>query len=123
MSSHLHLILQHHNADLPAVIRDFKKHTARTIIQTLEKSESESRKEWILRLFKYYATNKKQNKVYSVWRKSNHPILLNNPHIYNRCKTYIHENPVKAGLVTNPASWLHSSACIDNSLADILETA
>lgn len=120
MSSHLHLIVQHENADLSAVIRDFKKHTARVIIEALEKSENESRREWILRLFKYYAKNLKQNKTYAVWRKSNRPVVLGNADVYTRCKTYIHENPVKAGLVTEPVSWLHSSACVDNPLADIL---
>lgn len=120
MSSHVHLIIQNEAAELSAIIRDFKKFTAKTIIGKLENHESESRKEWILRLFRYYAKFKRQNKTYSIWRKSNRPIVLDNAERYTRCVHYIHQNPVKAGLVVDAHHWFYSSAFDENPLANVL---
>ncbi|MCB0737464.1 MAG: transposase [Bacteroidetes bacterium] len=120
MSNHIHLILQNDDARLPDILRDMKRHIANAITDLLAADEKESRREWILKLFKYYAKYLKQNEQYVVWRKTNKPIVLDNQDIYNRCKVYIHQNPVKAMLVTEPHHWLYSSANADNPLAVIL---
>lgn len=121
MSNHIHLIIQHDEALLPGVIRDLKRHMAKQIIRTLETNTSESRREWILRMFVYYAKYLNQNTKYAIWRKTNRPIELSDPEKYGRCRDYIHQNPVKAQLVSEPHYWLHSSACEENLLKDILE--
>jgi len=51
MSNHIHLIIQSKESKLSDLVRDFKKFTAKNILETI-KTEPESRKEWMLDLFK-----------------------------------------------------------------------
>ena len=120
MPSHLHLIIQNEEKNLPAIIRDFKAHTARQILKSLHNERNESRSEWILRLFRYYAKYQKQNTKYMVWQKTNRALELDNENIYNQKKEYIHQNPVKAGYVFRAEDWVHSSANDENELEDVL---
>ena len=92
------------------VIRDFKRHTANQIIRTVESETGESRKDWLLHLFKYHAKYKKQNTKYQFWQKTNHPIELKTSAVIDQKIEYIHNNPVKAGLVLKPECWQYSSA-------------
>jgi putative transposase len=73
MSNHIHLIVKNEGGKLNDVIRDFKSFTAKQIIQEIESNPQESRKDWLLHLFKYHAKFKKQNKVYQFWQKTSHP--------------------------------------------------
>ena len=51
MSNHLHAVLQAKEGyELSAIIRDFKKHTSKTIVNTIQ-TEPESRREWMLHRF------------------------------------------------------------------------
>jgi REP element-mobilizing transposase RayT len=54
MSNHIHLLARSSNNDLSGTIRDFKKFTSKAIIDKIT-SANESRKEWMLRLFKHAA--------------------------------------------------------------------
>ena len=47
MSNHCHLILRTEGFKLSDVIRDFKKHTAKKIMEAIEQNERESRKGWL----------------------------------------------------------------------------
>jgi len=71
----------------------------------IEQMPGESRREWLLHMFKYFAKYQKQNETYSFWQKTNHPIELNYPEIIDQKIEYIHNNRVEAGYVTNPQSW------------------
>lgn len=54
MSNHLHLICYPKMPNLLSnTIRDFKKFTSKRIIYEIETNKSESRREWLLRLFKF----------------------------------------------------------------------
>jgi len=117
LPSHIHLIVQHKGSKLSDVIRDFKAFTATKIIQSLKYDTGESRSEWILRLFKYFAKNKQQNKDYMVWQKSNRPIVLDRSEIYAQKKDYLLNNPVTDGFVYKAEDWKYSSAGWENPLA------
>lgn len=117
MPSHVHLIARQMDNKLAEIIRDFKSFTAKSIIDLIEKEQGESRKEWLLHLFKYYAKHQQQNSNYRIWQKTNHPIELNYNEIIDEKVTYIHENPVAAGLVISPEHWVYSSACLQNSVS------
>ena len=54
--------------------------------------------------------NKTNNKDFQLWQQHNHPIELNTNEIMQQRIDYIHNNPVKARYVDNPADWLYSSA-------------
>ena len=50
MSNHIHLIIQSNEGKLSDLIRDFKKFTAKNILEKI-KTEPERRREWMLERF------------------------------------------------------------------------
>ena len=104
MPSHVHLIVQHLEGKLPALIRDMKSFMAKEILTAVQEP-GESRREWLLYLFKHFASNKKQNKQFMVWQKTSHPIELHSPTIYDQKSDYIRMNPVASGYTTDETSW------------------
>ena len=112
MPSHIHMVARNLDADLSGIIRDFKSHTAKTILEMIENEPGESRKEWLLHMFKYYAKFHKQNKQYQFWQKKSYPIELLSPEMIDQKIEYIENNPVESGLVLSPESWMYSSACV-----------
>ena len=114
MSSHIHLIVANDEENLPAIIRDLKSYTAKRIIGMIIDSPLESRKEWMLHLFKYFAKFHKQNSEYQFWQKTNHPIELFTPAVFDQKMDYIHRNPVEAMHVNDECSYVYSSANPDS---------
>ena len=108
MSNHVHCILSSETGNLSNTIRDFKSHTSKKIIESVN-TEVESRKEWMLHQFSYYASKHKRNSKYQFWTHENHPIELSGK-MYDQRLNYIHENPIKAGIVENAEDYLYSSA-------------
>ena len=110
MPSHLHLIVSSKQGyDLPATIRDFKKFTSRKLIQSIKEC-GESRREWLLNKFSYAADRIKRNSNYKVWKDGFHPVELSTNRMLTQRLNYVHNNPVKDGIVTAPESYLYSSA-------------
>ena len=111
MSNHMHLIISADNGcRLSDIIRDFKKFTSKTILKLIMTTPEESRSEWMLRLFKYYARFNKNNTQYQLWKRDNRPIELVSPKWINQKLNYIHNNPVRAGIVEHPENYIYSSA-------------
>ncbi len=135
MPSHIHMVARSLNGDLNKILRDSKSFTSKKILGLIGQMPGESRRECLpaarqaclagkaglLHMFKYFAKYQKQNKTYSFWQKTNHPIELNYPEIIDQKIEYIHNNPVESGYVTNPDSWYYSSACGDSPLK-VLDT-
>lgn len=71
MSNHIHMILQSEEGNLSDLIRDFKKFTAKTILDKIQ-SEPESRKEWMLERFQKATESHTRNKNYQFWQYGNH---------------------------------------------------
>jgi putative transposase len=110
MSSHLHIIgSAKEGYRLSDIIRDFKKFTAKKIIDRII-NEPESRREWLIYRFEYAAKYKKQNTKYMFWKKDNHAILLDNSKMMEQRLNYVHNNPVEAGIVDEPEHYVFSSA-------------
>lgn len=109
MSNHLHIIIQSSNNDLSGLIRDFKKFTAKAMINQI-KTEKESRRDWLLELFSKATETHTRNKVYQFWRYGNHPEeIFGKKYLWSKLD-YIHLNPVRAGLVEKASHYLYSSA-------------
>ena len=70
MSNHLHLIISAKNKDLSDILRDFKEYTSKQIIVAIEHNQHESRKDWMLRIFKEQGENNSRNKNFQFWRQS-----------------------------------------------------
>ena len=114
MSSHIHLIVANNKANLPAIIRDLKSYTAKRIINLVETNPQESRKEWMLHLFRYFAKFNKQNSEYQFWQKTSHPIELFSAKVFDQKMDYIHHNPVESMAVNEEAAYVYSSANPDS---------
>ncbi|WP_258105610.1 transposase [Marinoscillum sp. MHG1-6] len=108
--SHVHLVAGREGGLMSDFIRDFKSHTARKVIEYISCDGGESRKEWLLHMFRYYAKCQKQNKEYQVWQKTSHPIKLFSNEVIDQKIDYIHMNPVKSGIVESPEHYCFSSA-------------
>jgi REP element-mobilizing transposase RayT len=110
MSNHIHMIVR---ADgeltLSEVLRDFKKYTSRQILEAIAKG-NESRKEWMLHVFRYYARFHANGRTHQFWLQDNHPIALVSPKVIWQKVDYIHQNPVRAGWVDKAEEYLYSSA-------------
>ncbi|WP_419698377.1 REP-associated tyrosine transposase [Mucilaginibacter sp. NFX135] len=110
MTNHLHLLISaKHLATLPDIIRDFKKHTSKEIIKLIQ-NEPESRQDWILYRFQYHAKYSNRVRNYKVWQDGYHGIACDNTNMLSQKLDYIHNNPVKTGIVTIPEHYLYSSA-------------
>lgn len=66
----------------------------------------------MLPIFRNYGKQNSNNTVYQFWQQDNHPIELTNNFMMDQKLNYIHNNPVKAGIVENPADYLYGSARI-----------
>lgn len=110
MSSHVHMIIASNKDKLPDVIRDLKKFSSKAIINEISESPRESRKEWMLWMFKRAGKKNSNNTHYQFWQQHNKPIELCNPKITKQKLNYLHNNPVEEGFVINPEDYKYSSA-------------
>lgn len=112
MTNHFHAIMQARNGyELSAIVRDYKKHVSKLLVKSIQ-SEPESRREWMLHRFEWAAKHDKRITNYQFWQESNHAIHLDPlfPEKFEQRVNYIHENPVRAGIVNEAKDYLYSSA-------------
>jgi REP element-mobilizing transposase RayT len=122
MTNHIHLIFRSSLNDPSGLIRDFKGFTSRKMLKMIEENPQESRKEWILWMFE--RAGKKNSNVTNrqFWQQKNQPIEIWSLKVFEQKLNYIHQNPVKAGFVTDPMDGKYSSARnYGNDDATILE--
>ncbi len=115
MDNHIHLLVS--GANLPNIIRDFKRHTSREIIKLAESDK----KYWLLQQFKFYKQRYKTDSDYQVWQEGFHPKQISSQDMLLQKIEYIHHNPVRIGCVESPEDWLYSSARNYLGLEAILE--
>lgn len=108
MSNHIHLLAQSEVGDLSGFIRDFKSYTSKRFVEIIE-SGNESRCEWMKMVFKYHA-KLKDNQTYQIWTHENHAEHIYSQKFIEQKVQYIHNNPVRSGIVVNPEDYLYSSA-------------
>ncbi|HSI75294.1 MAG TPA: transposase [Lunatimonas sp.] len=101
-SNHCHFILSSENTPLSNIIRDFKKFTAKAIVKAIETNPVESRKHWILWLLK------KDGHIW-FWEEGYHGEEIYTKPFLETKINYIHQNPVKAGIVEKEEEYINSS--------------
>lgn len=84
MPDHLHLLLTPRSATISDVMRNFKSYTAKQIRETLNVSGS-------------------------IWQSRFHDRAVRTEEQFNACLSYIHDNPVRAGIVVTHADYEYSS--------------
>jgi REP element-mobilizing transposase RayT len=109
MSNHVHLLAQSQINDMSGFIRDFKKYTSKRLIEFIQ-NEHESRRDWMLNIFRYEANKTKRNKEFQVWTHENHCIQVYTDAFIREKLDYIHYNPVRAEIVEQPEHYIYSSA-------------
>jgi putative transposase len=110
MPSHMHLIARTENYNLSDWLRNYKGFTSRSLFEMIKQNPFESRKEWLIYMFEYFAKPLKGNKFFKIWQSGNRPEEIYTQKFYEQKRDYIHNNPVEAGLVTDPAYYQYSSA-------------
>ena len=109
MPSHLHMINSSDNQSLGSILRDFKRHTNKELIESINHID-ESRREWILGMFSEVAEGLNRIRKFKVWQDGNHPEMLITPKFTMQKLDYLHNNPVAAEIVDEPEDYLYSSA-------------
>lgn len=109
MSNHIHMIIQSNDGKLSDLLRDFKKFTAKKILDKIQ-NEPESRREWMLERFKIATESHSRNKNYQFWQYGNHAEEIFSEHFLWSKLDYIHMNPVRSGIVSKIEDYIYSSA-------------
>lgn len=104
LDNHLHAIVA--APDLPRVIADFKRHTARALTTQLRAEECD----WLLHLLRQWRPGYKTESDLQFWQEGFHPQALMSDEVMEQKLTYLHNNPVARGLVAAPEHWRYSSA-------------
>lgn len=110
MPNHVHLILSSSTNKIEYIVRDLKKYCSKQIVQAIKESNTESRKEWMLNIFNFAGKCNSNNKHFQFWKQDYHPVELNTPARLKQRLDYLHNNPVKWGLVWEPWHYKYSSA-------------
>jgi len=109
MSNHVHIVARiETELGMSGFLRDFKKYTSKGILKAIQEIP-ESRREWLLDKFSYEARRTGRATNYKLWKDDNHAVDLSNIDMMDKIN-YIHNNPVNAGIVVEPAHYLYSSA-------------
>ncbi|MEO6831086.1 MAG: transposase [Chitinophagaceae bacterium] len=110
MSNHVHLIASTTSSiPLQDIMRDHKKFTSRTLSKAIDQP-TESRRNWLLWLFRSAGEANSNNTQFQFWQQDNHPIELQDNAMLLQKLNYIHNNPVTAGIVYQPEHYVYSSA-------------
>jgi REP element-mobilizing transposase RayT len=111
MTNHVHLIFRSIKEQNPALLLgDFKRFTSRSITKAIQDNPQESRKEFLLDFFKNETHKSSNTNNNQFWRHDNKPIELWSTKVIQQKTAYIHNNPVKEGIVCRPEYYKYSSA-------------
>jgi len=110
MTNHLHLVCRVEAPfQMTDFLRDYKKFTAKAVLNEIEHLP-ESRRDWMLYRFEYAGKYDQRIEKYRFWQDKSHPIELSSNEMIDQRIHYIHENPVRTGLVATAEDYLFSSA-------------
>jgi putative transposase len=104
LDNHLHAILA--APGLSRVLADFKRHAARRLIEHLQTENCD----WLLNQLQYFRAAHKVESEHQLWQEGSHPQAILGDEMMLQKLDYLHNNPVKRGLVASPEHWLYSSA-------------
>jgi REP element-mobilizing transposase RayT len=110
MSNHIHLIISAKESNVSDVLGDFKKFTSKQILKAIIEHPGESRREWMLEIFKKAGASNSRNMNYQFWQQDNQPKIIYTPDFGRQKLEYVHDNPVEAGIVEKAEEYCYSSA-------------
>jgi REP element-mobilizing transposase RayT len=88
-------------------MRDFKRFTSRTIHDRLKEDGRSTILDWLER-----GTEKarRDRDELGLWQSGFHPQAITTHHFFAQKLNYLHDNPVRKGLVLRADDWWYSSA-------------
>ena len=89
---------------------DFKRFTSKSIVDAKINNPKESKKELLLEQFSKAGEKSSNVNNYQFWRHDSKPIELWSNKVIDEKISYIHNNPMKKGLVFRPEDYVYSSA-------------
>ena len=102
MSNHIHLIWRMQNdVEKTKVQQSFMKYTAQKILQEIRNNPP--------KVLPYFWVGAKDRK-YQIWERNALSIEIHSNEVMLQKLNYIHQNPVKAGLVSSEMEYKYSSA-------------
>ena len=111
MNNHVHLIASAKEGfNLSDILRDLKKYSSKKLVKEIENNTQESRRRWMLWIFRSNGERNSNNEKIQFWQQDNHPICLDSEHLFDQRMDYLHNNPVKEGIVEEPEHYVYSSA-------------
>jgi len=111
MNNHVHLIASAAEGyNLSDILRDMKKYSSKKLLAAIEENAQESRKRWMLWLFRSNGERNSNNKKYQFWQQDNHPVYLDTGEMIDQRLNYLHNNPIAEGIVEEPEHYVYSSA-------------
>lgn len=110
MTNHIHMVANIEGGSLANVLRDFKTYTSKQLVKMIRENNTESRADWMLRIFEKAGEYNPANINHQFWQNGNYPILLYTPAAIDQKIDYIHQNPVRAGFVGSAHEYWYSSA-------------
>src|SRR5574343_1601602 len=116
MPSHVHMIATAKTESLGTILRDMKKHTAKSIVKAIEENPTESKRELFIERFYGAGESSKRHTNFQFWQETNHPVELYSDKFIIQKENYIHMNPVEMGLVSRPEYYRYCSACDDSPI-------
>ncbi len=107
MSNHIHLIWRMQNdVEKIKIQQSFMKYTAQKILQALRNNHSQ--------VLSHFFVGAKDRK-YQIWERNALSIEIHSNETMMQKLHYIHQNPVKVGLVVNEIDYKYSSALMYQS--------
>jgi len=104
LDNHIHALVA--GPALAQTIRDWKRFTAGALLKQLR----EEKREWLLNQLAYYCAAHKTASEHQLWQEGVHPQAILDDKMMEQKLEYVHNNPVKRGLVASPEHWRYSSA-------------
>lgn len=121
MTNHLHMVAgvneELHKGDferfskvLSDILRDFKKFTSKELIKAISSNQQESRKEWMLDIFRHAGAYDNKIKDYRFWQEGYHSEDVFTLDFLRQKINYVHLNPVRQGIVERAEDYIYCSA-------------
>jgi len=76
LPSQLYMIadVEQGKGNLPKVLRDLKSYSAKLLLRAISEHPEESRKEWLMRLFQFFANRYQHDAEHHFWQFGNQPV-------------------------------------------------
>jgi putative transposase len=96
--------------NLPKVLRDLKSVSAKQILRAISEHPDESRKEWLMRLFHFFANRYQHDSEHHFWQFGNQPVDIEKIVKKEKPVPSPLDQLVKAGWVDDPRHYIYCSA-------------